>query len=85
MFFNEGFAHLHFRWVEQIDLGNLGSEVGMKFDGVVVGAMGRELILSFFRKDILKVLAPFRYSWFDQSGSLGYLGRDSGFVDLFSI
>ena len=37
----------------------------MKFDCVVIGAMGRELIMGFLREDILKVLAPFRYSWFD--------------------
>ena len=47
MFFNKGFACLHFCWIERINLGNLGSEVGMKFDGMVIGTMGRELIVSF--------------------------------------
>ena len=47
MFFNKGFAHLHLCWVERIDLGNLGSEVGMKFNGMVIGTMGKELIMSF--------------------------------------
>ena len=85
MFLDEGFACLHFHWVEQIDLGDLGSEVGMKFDCVVVGVMGRELIMGFLGEDILEVLALFRYSWFDRSSSLGYLGRDGGFINLFSI
>ena len=74
MFFDERFACFHFCWIERIDLGNLGSEVGIKFDCVVVGAMGRELIMGFLREDVLEVLAPLRYGWFNRSSSLGYLG-----------
>ena len=74
MFFNERFACFHFCQVEQIDFGDLGSEVGTEFDCVVVGAMGRELIMGFLGEDVLEVLAPLRYGWFNRSGGLGYLG-----------
>ena len=60
VFLNEGFASFHFCWVERIDFGDLGSEVGMKFNCVVVGAMGRELIMGFLGEDILEVLTPLR-------------------------
>ena len=47
MLFDEGFAYLHLCRVEQIDLGDLGSEVRMEFNGMIVGSMGRELVMSF--------------------------------------
>ena len=47
MFFNKGFAHLHLCWVEQIDLGDLRSEIRTKFNGMVIGTVGRELVVSF--------------------------------------
>ena len=47
MFFDERFAHLHLCRVEQIDLGDFGSEVGAEFNGVVIGMVGRELVMSF--------------------------------------
>ena len=65
VFFDEGFASLHFCWVEQIDLGDLWGEVRTKFNCVIVGSMGRELIMGFLGKDILEVFTPFRYGWFD--------------------
>ena len=37
----------------------------MEFNGVVIGAMRRELIMSFLGEDILKVLAPVRYDRLD--------------------
>ena len=60
VFFDEGFASFHFCWVERIDFGDFGSEVGTKFNCVVIGAMGRELIVGFLGEDVLKVLTPFR-------------------------
>ena len=48
MFFNKGFTGFHFCWVEGIDFGDLGGEVWVKFDGMVIGAMGRELVVGFF-------------------------------------
>ena len=48
MFFDGGFTHFHVCWVERIDFGNLGGEVWVKFDGVVIGAMGRELVVGLF-------------------------------------
>ena len=48
MFFDKGFTCLHLCWVERIDFGNLGGEVWAKFDGVVIGAMGRELVMGLF-------------------------------------
>ena len=48
MFFDKGFACLHFCRVERVYLGNFESEVGTKFDGVVIGAVGRELVMCFF-------------------------------------
>ena len=47
MFFDKGFTHFHFCWVESIDFGNLGGEVWVKFNGVVIGAMRRELVMGF--------------------------------------
>ena len=47
MFFDEGFACLHLSRVEQIDLGDLGSEVRAEFNGMVIEAVGRELVVSF--------------------------------------
>ena len=46
----------------------------MKFNCVIIGAMGRELIMGFLREDTLEVLTPLRYGWFNQSSGLGYLG-----------
>ena len=48
VFFDKGFAHFHLCWVERIDFGNLGGEVRVKVDGVVIGAMGRELVMGLF-------------------------------------
>ena len=48
MFFNKGFACFHLHWVERIDFGDLGGEVWVKVDGVVIGAMGRELVVGLF-------------------------------------
>ena len=48
VFFDKGFAHFHLCWVERIDFGNLGGEVRVKVDGVVIGVMGRELVMGLF-------------------------------------
>ena len=47
MFFNKGFTHFHLHWVERIDFGDLGDEVWMKFNGMVVRVMRRELVMGF--------------------------------------
>ena len=47
VFFDKGSAHFHLHWVERVDLGNLGNEVWVKFNGVVIGTMGRKLIMDF--------------------------------------
>ena len=65
VFFNKGFACLHLCWVEQVDFGNFGSEVGAKFNGMVIGTMGRKLVMGLLQKDVCKVFAPFRYGQFD--------------------
>ena len=85
MLFNEGFACLHLHWVERVDFSNFGNEIGVKFNGVVIGTMRGELVVSFFREDVCKVLTPIGYDWFDRPRCLGNLGRDSRFMDLFSV
>ena len=47
MFFDKGFTHFHLCQVERIDIGDLGGEVWTKINGVVIGAMGRELVMGF--------------------------------------
>ena len=47
MFFNEVFAGLHFHWVEQVDFGDLEGQVRVKFNGMVIETVGRELVVSF--------------------------------------
>ena len=56
----------------------------MKFNGVVIRTMRRELVMGFLREDICEVFAPFGYDGITQLSSLGNLGGDGGFVDLFS-
>ena len=48
VFFDKGFARFHLCWVERIDFGDLRGEVRVKVDGVVIGAMGRELVMGLF-------------------------------------
>ena len=48
VFFDKGFACFHLCWVERIDFGNLGGEVRAKVNGMVIGAMGRELVMGLF-------------------------------------
>ena len=81
MFFNNVFTGFHFHWVEGVDFGNLGDEVRVKLDSVVIGAMGRELVMGFLQKDICEVSTPFRYEWLCCLGSLCDLGGDSGLVN----
>ena len=85
MFFDESFTCFHFCWVERVDLGNLRGEVRAKFDGMVVGMMGRKLIMGFLREDIHKVFTPLRYDWFHRLHSLGNLGGDGGLVNPFPL
>ena len=47
MFFDKGFTHFHLHWVERIDFGDLGDEVWMKFNGMVIRVMWRELVMGF--------------------------------------
>ena len=83
MFFNESFTSFHLGWVEGVDFGNLGDKVRMEFDGMVIGAMRRKLVMGLFREDVCKVLTPFWDDWFHQLDILGDLGGDGGLVDLF--
>ena len=83
MFFNKGFASFHLCRVEGVDFGDLGGKVWAKFNGMVIRVMGGELVMSFLREDISKVIAPFLYNWFDRLSGLGNQGGNSGFVDLF--
>ena len=85
MFFDKGFTHFYFCRVERIDFGNFGGEVWMKFNGVVIRAVRRELVMGFLQEDICEVFAPFRYDRVHQLSGLGNLGGNGGFVDLFSI
>ena len=64
MFFDEGFTSFHLHGVERVDFGYFRDKVRAKFDGVIIGAMGRELVMDFLREDISKVFAPFQYNWF---------------------
>ena len=64
VFFDKGFTGLHFCWVEQIDFGDFGDKVWMKFNGVIIGAMRGKLVMGCLREDISKVFAPVRYNWF---------------------
>ena len=48
VFFDKGFACFHLCWVERIDFGDLGGEVRAKVDGMVIGAMWRELVMGLF-------------------------------------
>ena len=47
MFFNKGFACFHFCWIERINFGDLGGEVWVEVDDVVIGAMRREFVMGF--------------------------------------
>ena len=38
---HKGLAHFHFCWVEGVNFGDFGSEVWVKFNGVVIGTMRR--------------------------------------------
>ena len=85
MFFDKGFACFHLCWIERINFGDLRGEVWMKFNGVVIGTMRRELVMGFLGEDIFEVLAPVGYDRISQLSCLGNLGGDGGFVDLFSV
>ena len=81
MFFNEVFTGFHFCQVEGIDFGNFGDKIRVEFNSVVIGAMGRKMIMSFLRKDICEVFAPFGYEQLYCLGSLCDLSGDSGLVN----
>ena len=63
MFFNEGFTSFHLSWVEGVDFGNLGNQVRVKFNDVIIGAMKGKLVMGLFREDICKVFTPFWDDW----------------------
>ena len=83
MFFNESFTSFHFCWVERVDLGDFRDKIGMKFNGMVIGMMGRKLVMDFLGEDICKIFTPLWDDWFCQLGGLDDLGGDDGFVNLF--
>ena len=47
MFFDKGLASFHLCWVERVDFGDFGGEVRAQVNGMVIGAMGRELVMGF--------------------------------------
>ena len=57
----------------------------MKFDGVIIGVVRRELVMSLLRENICEVVAPLRYDKFSQLSGLGNLGGNSGLVELLSF
>ena len=81
MVLDEVFTSFHLCWVEGVDFGNFGNKVRVKFNGVIIGMMGRKLVMCFLREDIHEVFAPFRYDWFCCLGSLSDLGGDGGLVN----
>ena len=85
VFFDKGPASFHLCWVERINFGDPGGEVRVKVDGMVIGVMGRELVMGFLGEDICEVFAPFGYNGVNRRGGLGDLGGDGGSIDLFSF
>ena len=59
MFFNEGFTSFHLHWVERVDLGDLGGKGWTEFNGMIIGMMGRKLVVGFLTEDIREVITPF--------------------------
>ena len=47
VFLNKGLASFHLCWVERVNFGDFGGEVRVKVDGMVIWAMGRELVVGF--------------------------------------
>ena len=81
MLFNKVLTSLHFHQIERVDFCDFGNKVRMKFNGVVIRAVRRELVMGFLREDAGEVFAPFWYDWFCHLGGLGDLGGDSSLVD----
>ena len=46
--FDESFASFHLHWIQQVDFGNFRDKVRAKFNGMIIGAMGRELVMGLF-------------------------------------
>ena len=83
VFINESLASFLFGRVKRIDLGNLGDEGVLEFDGVIKRLMRRENVISLFRKDISGISA--KVGDWDLFGfvCLGQLGRNCDLIDLF--
>ena len=47
VFFDKGLAGFHLCWIERVNFGDFGDKVRVKVDGMVVWAMGRELVMGF--------------------------------------
>ena len=54
MFFDKGLASFHLCWIERVNFCNLGGEVRMKVDGMVIGAMGGSWSWVFSEKTSVK-------------------------------
>ena len=60
VFINESLTSLFFSRVKRINLGNLGDEGVLEFNGVIKRSMRRENVLSLFREDISEISAKVR-------------------------
>ena len=79
------FASLLFSRVKRVDLGNLGNEGVLEFDGVIKRPMRGKNVVSLLREDFSEVGAKVRDWDFLEFVSLGQLGQDCDLIDLFHI
>ena len=83
MFIDEGLAGLLLCWVERVYLSNLRDKGVLEFDGMIERAIWGKDIVGLFREYIGKgrtEAGDRDVLWFI---SLGKLGRDGDFIDLF--
>ena len=83
VFIDESFVSLLFSRVKRVDLGNLGNEGVLEFDGVIKRPMRGKNVVSLLREDISEVGAKVRDWDFLGFVSLGQLGQDCDLIDLF--
>ena len=83
MFIDESLASLLFGRVKRVDLGNLGNEGVLEFNGVIERSMRRKNVVSLLGEDISDISANVRDWDFLGFVGLGQLGRNSDLIDLF--
>ena len=84
VFINESPASFFFGGVKRVDLGNLGNEGVLEFDGVIKRPMRGKNVVSLLREDICEVSTEIEDRDFFRLVSLGKLCQDCDLVDLFS-